>query len=117
MCVLCHRKMVQSLFYDIVYASVPCKAVIQKYGNICGQDNEYAREVTLVCPHNGPVHCMPFPSVSHQRNRYRLDTNGNGVKYIRQIGMSHQDFRKAPSKVSYCAWQTLHASGSVIGCA
>lgn len=34
MCVLCHQKLVQSLFYDIVYASMPCKAVIQKYGDL-----------------------------------------------------------------------------------
>ena len=36
MCVLCHRKLVQSLFHDIVYGGVPYRGVIQRYGNICG---------------------------------------------------------------------------------
>ncbi len=35
MCVLCHRKLVQSLFYDIMYAGAPFSGVIQRYGNIC----------------------------------------------------------------------------------
>lgn len=45
MCVLCHRKTVQTLFYDMVYSGTPCHCVIQRYGNICGAPNEYAREV------------------------------------------------------------------------
>ena len=35
MCVLCHRKLVQSLFYDIMYSGAPFHGVIQRYGNIC----------------------------------------------------------------------------------
>ena len=35
MCVLCHRKLVQSLFYDIMYSAAPFHGVIQRYGNIC----------------------------------------------------------------------------------
>ena len=50
MCVLCHRKMVQSLFFDMVYCGVPhARGVIQRYGNICGQPGEYAREVCTRC--------------------------------------------------------------------
>lgn len=36
MCVLCHRKLVQNLFYEIVYTGSPYRGVIQRYGNICG---------------------------------------------------------------------------------
>lgn len=35
MCVLCHRKLVQGLFYDIMYSGTPFSGVIQRYGNIC----------------------------------------------------------------------------------
>lgn len=98
MCVLCHRKLVQSLFYDIIYSGSQCNGVIQRYGNICGQESEYAREVVLVCPPNGPVHCMPLPTVCHQRNRYSYATTGSGVRTIKQNNMGHLDFRKAPSE-------------------
>lgn len=37
-------------------------------------EGEYAREVMLICPPNGPVECMPFPSASHQRNKYTVYT-------------------------------------------
>jgi hypothetical protein len=37
MCVLCHRKLVHTLFYDIIYAGSPYRGVIQRYGNICNQ--------------------------------------------------------------------------------
>ena len=52
-------------------------------------------QVMLVCPPNSHVHCMPYPSVSHQRNRYSVVVQG-GVKYIQQHNMSQQDFDKAP---------------------
>jgi hypothetical protein len=35
MCVLCHRKMVQSLFYDILYEGKPFHGIIQRYGSMC----------------------------------------------------------------------------------
>lgn len=190
MCVLCHRKTVQTLFYDMVYSGSPCHCVIQRYGNICGPPNEYAREVTapfasflplfclfclffacflplfclfrlffasllpllplfclfclfrlfclfclfcplahcplcplahcllcplasfaplpklthtcmhggqvmLVCPPNGPCEFMPLPSVSHQRNRYRVVKHG-GVRFVQQLGVSPSDFQCAP---------------------
>ena len=43
MCVLCHRRLVQSLFYDIIYTGSPYRGIIQRYGNICNHENEYAR--------------------------------------------------------------------------
>lgn len=95
MCVLCHRKLVQKLFYDIIYTGSPYRGIIQRYGNICNHENEYAREVCLICPPNGPVECMPFPSASHQRNKYSV-VQRNGIKYIRQHFMGMQDFRQAP---------------------
>ncbi len=45
MCVLCHRRAVQSLYYDTIFLGIPCKGVIQRYGNICGQPGEYARYI------------------------------------------------------------------------
>jgi hypothetical protein len=95
MCVLCHRREVQRRFYDMLYAGVPFQGVIQRYGNICNQENEYAREVMLICPPNGPVECMPFPVASHQRNRYSVYLNG-GVRYAKQSFMGCQDFYLAP---------------------
>jgi hypothetical protein len=94
-CVLCHRKQVQSCFYDMVYAGRPCRGVVQRYGNICNQENEYARDVMLICPPNGPVEHMPFPVASHQRNRYTVYSNG-GIRYIRQNFMGWKDFCQAP---------------------
>jgi hypothetical protein len=98
MCVICHRMFVQSLFYDIIYSGKPHRGVIQKYGNICGQVGEYARVVMLICPPSGPVECIPFPSVSHQRNRYEI-VNKSGIKYITQRGVSFEDFRDPSSMV------------------
>lgn len=43
MCVLCHRKMVQNLFHDIIYTGAQHRGIIQRYGNICGHPDEYAR--------------------------------------------------------------------------
>ena len=94
-CVLCHRKLVQSRFYDIIYSGMPFRGVIQRYGNICNHAGEYAREVMLICPPNGPVECMPFPSVSHQRNKYSVYTKG-GIRYIKQNKLSWEDFCQAP---------------------
>lgn len=96
MCVLCNRRVAQSLFYDAVYSGRPYRGVIQKYGNMCGIPNEYAREVMLICPPNGPTECLPFPIVSHQRNRYTVN-NMNGIKHVVQEGMGHQDFGDPPS--------------------
>lgn len=49
----------------------------------------------LVCPPNGPCEFMPLPSVSHQRNRYRIVVRG-GVRFVQQVGVSPSDFQSAP---------------------
>ena len=59
------------------------RGVIQRYGNVCEQRGEYAREAMLICPPNGHVHCMPLPIVAHQRNRYSVHAQ-NGVKFLKQ---------------------------------
>jgi hypothetical protein len=92
-CVLCHRRTVQTLFYDLLYSGRAFRGVIQRYGNIVGKFGEYPNDVMLVCPAGGPVQCMPLPSVSHQRNRYSVVVQG-GVKYIKQLNMDYvPDFR------------------------
>jgi len=69
-CIMCHRRTVQTLFYDLLYSGRAFKGVIQRFGNMC----------------------MPLPAVSHQRNRYSVVVQG-GVKYIKQLNMEHvQDF-------------------------
>ena len=82
-------------FICFLNAGSSFRGVIQRYGNICNQEGEYAREVMLICPPNGPVECMPFPSVSHQRNKYSVYTKG-GIKYIKQNHVGWQDFCLAP---------------------
>ena len=89
-CILCHRRTVQTLFYDLLYTGRPFRGVIQRYGNICGKPGEYANEVMLICPIGGPTQCMPFPSVSHQRNRYSVVVQG-GVRHIRQHNMQYDE--------------------------
>ena len=53
----------------------------------------YNREACLACPPNGPVECMPLPSVSHQRNKYSV-IKKNGIQYIQQHFVGVQDFRQ-----------------------
>lgn len=93
LCVLCSRKATQHLFYDMIY----CKqlfpnALIQRYGNIFGP-GEYAQECLLMCPANAPLACMPYPIMSHQRNRY-IVTNSGGYKNIAQVNVSFEDFHR-----------------------
>ncbi len=52
---------------------------------------EYARECMLVCPPHAPLHCMPLPVMSHQRNKYRVRIS-NGIKCLDQIRVRHEDF-------------------------
>ena len=91
MCVLCLRKTTQLLYYKTIYNGHNVNAVIQKYGNICNQDDEYHPSVMLICPPNGPVHTMPVPIVSHQRNRYKVEVI-SGIKHIRQFRVRMSDF-------------------------
>jgi hypothetical protein len=91
MCVLCCRKVTQKMFYDVLFTGKDVHCVIQRYGNICGVQGEYARECMLVCPPHAPLHCMPRPVMSHQRNKYRVRI-ANGLKCLDQIRVRHEDF-------------------------
>lgn len=88
-CVLCSRMTTQQLFFDIVFDGLSINTLIQRYGNIHSVENEYAQEVMLICPPTGPVHCMPLPIVSHQRNRYSVVKAG-GIRWVRQHGVFFQ---------------------------
>lgn len=97
-CVLCSRKVTQKLFYDIVLARKEVHGVIQRYGNLCGVQGEYARECMLICPPGGPLHNMPLPIMSHQRNKYQVRVV-NGVRTLVQLKVGFEDF-PAPSASS-----------------
>ena len=89
MCVLCSRACTQQLFYDVVFDNTTFQGTIQRFGNMHSIPNEYMKESMLICPPNGPIHAMPLPIVSHQRNRYTVVKLG-GVKYMRQHGVFFQ---------------------------
>jgi hypothetical protein len=91
MCVLCMRKSTHIMFYNLLQEGYNVKTVIQKYGNICNQPGEYHPSAMLMCPPNGPVHCMPMPIVAHQRNRYSVVTQ-HGIRYIKQHNVYMEDF-------------------------
>ena len=91
LCVLCSRKTTQKLFYDACYSGKRVQGVIQRYGNLCNQPGEYARECMLICPPSAPWHCLPLPIMSHQRNRYRVQIVA-GVKHLQQLRVSYEDF-------------------------
>jgi hypothetical protein len=93
MCVLCLRKSTHIMFYNLLHEGHNVKTVIQKYGNICNQAGEYHPSAMLICPPNGPVHCMPLPIVAHQRNRYSVVTH-HGIRYIKQHHVYMEDFQK-----------------------
>lgn len=82
LCVMCHRKHVQSLYYDMLYSGRAFRGIIQSYGNM-SQKNEYCREDLLVCPVGAFTACMPFPIVSHHRSKYQA-VCWSGVKQFVQ---------------------------------
>jgi hypothetical protein len=92
MCVLCSRRTTQELFYNMVYNGQRFRGVIQRYGNLCQQPGEYAREVLLICPQNGFTHNMPLPIVAHHRHRYSVYSE-NGTRYVRQHKVKFEDFQ------------------------
>jgi hypothetical protein len=96
LCVLCSRKTTQKLFYDACYSGRRTQGLIQRYGNLCNQPGEYARECMLICPPNAQWNCLPLPIMSHQRNRYRVQVIA-GVKYLQQLRVSYEDFFVTPS--------------------
>ncbi|KAJ1467078.1 hypothetical protein T484DRAFT_1756144 [Baffinella frigidus] len=83
MCILCSRRLTQELFYNMVFNGHRFRGIIQRYGSLCNQPGEYAREAMLICPQNGLMHNMPLPMVSHQRHRYSVYSQ-NGIRYLRQ---------------------------------
>lgn len=90
-CVLCSRKVTQKLFYDVLFTGKEVHGVIQRYGNLCNVPGEYARECVLVCPPHAPLHCMPLPIMSHQRNKYRVRLSG-GLRTLDQLRVRYEDF-------------------------
>ena len=91
LCVLCSRKTTQKLFYDACYSGTRTQGLIQRYGNLCNQTGEYARDCMLICPPSAQWHCLPLPIMSHQRNRYRVQVVA-GIKHLQQLRVSHEDF-------------------------
>jgi hypothetical protein len=91
LCVLCSRKTTQKLFYDACYSGTRTQGLIQRYGNLCNQPGEYARDCMLICPVSAQWHCLPLPIMSHQRNRYRVQVVA-GIKHLQQLRVSHEDF-------------------------
>lgn len=103
MCVLCSRKTTQKLFYDLIYNNAPAAGQIQRYGVMSNVENEYKVEYCLIMPPQvrqsmfcicmthgnvcmptqGPVHCMPYPTVVHCRNNYTVQTRAC-VRYLVQ---------------------------------
>ena len=97
MCVLCSRSTTQKCFYDMCFLGQPIVGVIQRYGSMHGQAGEYASECMLIPPRALGLCSMPFPSVSHQRNRYAVVTLA-GVKHLKQHRIGYEDFQRPSSK-------------------
>ena len=96
LCVLCSRKTTQKLFYDACYSGTRMQGLIQRYGNLCNQPGEYSRDCMLICPPWAQWNCLPFPIMSHQRNRYKVQVVA-GVKHLQQLRVAHEDFFASPS--------------------
>lgn len=92
MCILCSRRLTQELFFNMVYNGHRFRGIIQRYGSLCNQPGEYAREAMLICPQNGLMHNMPLPMVAHQRHRYSVFSQ-NGIRYLRQHKVLFEDFQ------------------------
>jgi len=93
MCVLCYRAVTQQLYYDVIFDKCEFPGCIQKFGNIHSEQGEYSLESMLIAAPSAPVHIMPLPIVSHQRNRYQV-FNASGVKRLKQ---SKVYFQHTPS--------------------
>jgi len=53
------------------------------------QEGEYALDAMLIASASAPMHVMPLPIVSHQRNRYYVVMHG-GVRYLKQCRVYFQ---------------------------
>ena len=93
LCVLCCRATTQQLYYDVMFDKVEFPGCIQRYGNIHSEPGEYSLDAMLIAVQTAPVHVMPLPIVSHQRNRYSVRVAG-GIKHLKQ---SRVHFRSTPS--------------------
>jgi hypothetical protein len=92
MCVLCSRRLTQELFFNMVYNGHRFRGTIQRYGNLCNQPLEYAREAMLISPSGSSMQNMPLPMVAHQRHRYSVFSQ-NGTLFLRQHKVFFEDFR------------------------
>ena len=93
LCVLCCRAITQQLYYDVMFDKADFPGVIQRFGNIHSEPGEYSLDAMLIAAPSAPVHVMPLPIVSHQRNRYTVYVLG-GIKRLRQ---SRVYFQPTPS--------------------
>jgi hypothetical protein len=89
LCVLCCRAITQQLYYDVMFDKAEFQGVIQRFGNIHSEPGEYALDAMLIAAPTAPVHVMPLPIVSHQRNRYEVFVQG-GIKRLRQTRVYFQ---------------------------
>jgi hypothetical protein len=96
LCVLCCRATTQQLYYDVMFDKAEFPGTIQRYGNIHSQPGEYALDAMLIAVPSAPVHIMPLPIVSHQRNRYMVCVSG-GIKRLRQTRVF---FQSTPSRLA-----------------
>ena len=96
LCVLCCRAITQQLYYDVMFDRTEFPGTIQRFGNIHSQPGEYALDAMLIAMPSAPVHIMPLPIVSHQRNRYTVYVSG-GIKRLRQ---SRVYFQSTPSSLA-----------------
>jgi hypothetical protein len=83
LCVLCSRATTQQLYYDIMFDDQVVCGVIQRFGNLHSVEGEYALDAMLIASASAPIHVMPLPIVSHQRNRYYV-TLCSGLCYLKQ---------------------------------
>ena len=67
--------------------------VIQRFGNLHSQEGEYALDAMLIASGSAPVHVMPLPIVSHQRNRYYVVLQGG----LRRLKQQRVYFQSTPS--------------------
>ena len=93
LCVLCCRATTQQLYHDVMFDRVEFPGCIQRFGNIHSEPGEYSLDAMLIAVHTAPVHVMPLPIVSHQRNRYNVYVTG-GIKHLKQ---SRVHFHFTPS--------------------
>ena len=104
LCVLCCRSVTQQLYYDVMFDKQDFGGVIQRFGNIHSQPGEYALNAMLIAAPSAPVHIMPLPIVSHQRNRYSTFLQG-GIKYLKQ---SRVYFQVSPSTNAFALTPRPH---------